>query len=46
MSQHRNNQQAKTAASAAHNWAPAKTAELTPAKATADPGKISFEDVL
>ena len=44
--QHRNTLQAKTAAYAAHNWAPAKTAELTPAKATAAPGKISFEDIL
>ena len=44
--QHRNTLQSKTAAYAAHNWAPAKHAELTPAKETLAPGKISFEDIL
>lgn len=44
--QHRSTLQAKTAAYAAHNWAPAKTADLTPAKPTTASGKISFEDIL
>ncbi len=44
--QHRNTLQAKTAAYAANNWAPAKNTTLTPAKETLAPGKISFEDIL
>lgn len=44
--QHRNTLQAKTAAYATSNWAPAKTADLTPVKPTAASGKISFEDIL
>lgn len=44
--QHRSTLLAKTAAYAANNWAPAKNGELHPVKATAQSGKISFEDIL
>lgn len=51
--QHRNTLYAKTAAYAANNWAPSKTADLTPVKATSGTGTnkqglvpLSFEDVL
>lgn len=44
--QHRATLQTKTAAYAAHNWAPAVAADLTPVRETLASGKISFEDIL
>ena len=50
--QHRNTLYAKTAAYAANNWAPSKTADLTPVRATSGTDNrqgvkaLTFEDVL